>query len=205
MKHNLKPVFALAACVFFSTGYVQADTQEKMIIALKTDHFELSETDVSDLAIGESQTIETESGKVIDILRTVDGVDVFIDGELLELDFAQEGLHGDHDGLHEEHMIRKHVEVICDENEDCDKNVFVVGSDEDYDFDWASEDGNHIVIHKEVELSCSDDDEAGTSCSNSMVWISDDEEINLEELHEMHSNGEGARVIIIKKEVITED
>ena len=73
MKHFLKPVLALTSFVVFTTMSVQAETQEKMVIALKTNDFELTETDISALAIGQSQTIETDSGQVIDILRTTDG------------------------------------------------------------------------------------------------------------------------------------
>ncbi|GMR14910.1 MAG: hypothetical protein BMS9Abin30_0523 [Gammaproteobacteria bacterium] len=104
MKRYLKPVFTMAAFALLATTNVQADTEEKMIIALKTDDFELAQTDVSALAVGEAQTIETDSGKVIDILRTTDGVEIYVDGALLEMSFANEG-------LHEDHMIKKHVVI----------------------------------------------------------------------------------------------
>ena len=194
MKHFLKSVLALASFVIFTTTSVQADNQNKMVIALKTNESELTETDISALAIGEAQTIETESGRVIDILRTADGAEIYVDGELLEMSF-------DDEGQHEKHVVKRHVEVICEDGEECDENVFVLaGHDE----------GDNIFILKEVELSCSDDEE-GTSCSEHVVWNSDGEEIELEELHEMHENhemleGEKAhKVIVIKKEFITED
>ncbi len=151
MKHYLKPVFALATFAFLAANSVQADNEEKMVIALKTDDFELTETDISTLAVGEGQTIETESGKVIDILRTPDGVEIFVDGEMLEMDFDQ-------NGLHEEHVVTKHVEVICESDEGCEE----------------------------------------------MIWISDDEDIDLEELHKMHEGEEGHKFIVIKKEIITQ-
>ena len=152
MKHYLRPVLTLATFAFLAASSVQASSEEKMVIALKTDDFELTETDISALAIGEGQTIETESGKVIDILRTADGVEIYVDGEMLEMDF-------DHDGLHEEHMVRKHAEVICDSDEGCDE----------------------------------------------MIWISADEDIDLEELHKMHEGEEGHKFIVIKKKIITQD
>ena len=157
MKGYLKPIFALAAIALLATGNVQADSEEKMIIALKTDDFEMTETDVSALAVGESQTIETDSGKVIDILRTADGAEIYVDGELLEMDFAKEGLHKDH-------MMQKHVEIVCDSDEECDENVFVLAGDD----------------------------------------------ADLEQLHEMHEihmegEGEGHKVIMIKKHVVTKD
>ncbi len=197
MKHYLNPVFALATFAFLAASSVQANTEEKMVIALKTDDFELAETDISALAIGEAQTIETDSGKVIDILRTPDGVEVYVDGELLEMNF-------DHDGLHEEHMVRKHVEIICDDNEDCDENVVILTSEDDHISDFMTADGHTVFIHKEIELSCTDEEE-GTNCNDTVVWISEDEDIDLEELHEMHQGGDTHKVIVIKKKVITED
>jgi len=137
MKHYLKPIFALAALTLLAASLAQAETREKMIIALKTTDFELTETDISTLAIGESQTIETDSGKVIDILRTADGAEIYVDGELLEMDF-------DSEGLHEDHMVRKHVEIICDTDDDCEENVVILTGDEGEDSHKV------IIINKEV-------------------------------------------------------
>lgn len=197
MKHYMKVIFSLAALALLAAASVQAQSVEKMVIALKTDDFEMTQTDVSDLAIGESQTIETDSGKVIDILRTADGVELYIDGELLEMDF-------DGEGLHEEHMIQKHVEIICDDDEECDKNVFVFTGDDNDMSAWISDEGQHVLLHGDTELSCGTDDDE-TSCSEKMVWISDDEEFDLEELHEMHANGDGHKIIVIKKHVVAKD
>ena len=197
MKHFLKPVFCLAIFVILASVSVQAESQEQMIIALKTTDFELTETDISELAVGEAKTIETDSGKVIDILRTADGAEIYIDGELLEIDF-------DTDGLHEEHMVKKHVEIVCEDDEECDKNVFIHAQDEGDDSDWVTVVGENVLMKHEIELSCTDEDE-GTSCSDEMVWISDHEELELKELHELHESGEGHKVIIIKKDIVIED
>ena len=140
MKHYLRPVFALVVLLLLTAISVQAVAGGKMVIALKTDDFELAETDISELAVGEAQTIETESGTVIDILRTADGADIYVDGELLEMNF-------DDAGLHEVHVMEEHVEIVCD----------------------------------------------------------DDEDLDLEELHESHQSGEGHKVIVIKKEIVSED
>jgi hypothetical protein len=157
MKHYLKPVFTLLTVLILAAISFQALAEEKMVIALKTHDFEVAETDISSLAIGEAKTIETESGKVIDILRTADGAEIYVDGELLEMNFDGDGLH--EEGLHKEHVIKKHVEVICESDEECDKNVFVISADD----------------------------------------------IDLEEFHEMHEDGQGHKVIMIRKEVIEED
>ena len=41
MKHFMKAIFSLAALAFLAAGSVQAGIEEKMVIALKTDDFEL--------------------------------------------------------------------------------------------------------------------------------------------------------------------
>jgi len=197
MKYLFRTVLALATLFILAINSVQAETHKKMIVALETNDFELTETDISSLAVGEAQTIETESGKIIDILRTVDGVELYVDGELLEMNF-------DDDALHEKHMVKKHVEIECESAEDCDKNVFILAGDHDDLPEWITEEGDHVFVHKEIELSCTDDEE-GSSCSDTTIWVSGDEDIDLEELHEEHKSAQAHKVIVIRKEVITED
>jgi hypothetical protein len=101
-----------------SAGGADTTEHEQIVIALSTDDFELAETDMSDMEVGDSQTINTDSGKRIDLLRTQDGVEIYVDGELIDA-----GVHGDH-ALREGHkVIHKHVEVICDTDEHCDENI----------------------------------------------------------------------------------
>jgi len=163
MNYYFRPVFSLATFVFLLANTAQANNSEHMVIALKTDQFELTETDISDLAVGEAQTITTDSGKVLDILRTVDGVEIYVDGELLDMNI-------DEDGVHEDHVVRKHVEVICDSAEECDKNIVIHAGDDDSG--WVSEDG---------------------------------EDIDLEELHQVHENGDEHKVVVIRKKMVTKD
>lgn len=197
MKYYLKPVFALTMLVLLAATSVQAVAEEKMIIALKTDGFELTETDISSLAVGESQTIETDSGKVIDIIRTAAGAEIYVDGELLLTNL-------DSEGLPKKHMIKKHVQIICGSDEGCDKHVFILDDGDDINLDWVTDDGDHVFIHKEIKLSCTDEEE-GTSCGDKMVWISEGEDMDLDGLHEMHLSGEGHKIIVIRKELVTQD
>ena len=118
MKHNFRTIFPLAAITLLAATITQADNDQKMVIALQTENFGLAETDISDMLVGEAKTIETESGKVIDILRTSVGVELYIDGELFELGFKDED-------LHIEHVNEKHIKIICDEYEDCDRHVVI--------------------------------------------------------------------------------
>jgi hypothetical protein len=197
MKHYLKPIFTLAALALLATTSVQAETREEMVIALKTNDFELTETDISTLAIGEGQTFETDSGKVIDILRTADGAEIYVDGELLEMNFDEES-------LHQEHMVKRHVEIICDSDEDCEQDIVIHAIDHSDTSDWVIEEGENVFIHKEIEISCSDEEDE-TSCTDKMIWISDEEDIDLEKIHEMHKDGEEHKVIFIRKEIVIED
>lgn len=197
MKYYLKPVFALTMLVLLAATSVQAVAEEKMIIALKTDGFELTETDISSLAVGESQTIETDSGKVIDIIRTAAGAEIYVDGELLLTNL-------DSEGLHKKLMIKKHVQIICGSDEGCDKHVFILDDGDDINLDWVTDDGDHVFIHKEIKLSCTDEEE-GTNCGDKMVWISEGEDMDLDGLHEMHLSGEGHKIIVIRKELVTQD
>ncbi len=199
MNRYLKPVFVLITLALLASSSAQAGSEEKIIIALKSDDFELAEIDVSNLAVGESETIESDSGKVIDILRTKDGVEIYVDGELLDLNFAA-------DGLHEAHAITKHIEIICDSDEACDENVFFMAGDDAAGASWFTEDGHTVFVHKEIELSCTDDDEE-TNCTEEMLWFSAGEDMDLEALHELHANGdgEGHRIIMIKKHIDTQD
>ena len=196
MKHYFKLIFTLLAFAFLTSASVQAETREKMLIALETDEIELAETDISTLAIGEALTIEAQSGKLIDIIRTADGAEIYVDGELLEMNF--------HDvDPHEGHMIRKHVEIICDDDEECDNNVFIVAGDGNETPGWVSSDGEHISIHREIEITCSDNEDE-TGCDDQLIWVSDDVDFDIEKLHEEHKNTDGHKVIVIKKIQTTE-
>jgi len=197
MKHYLAPLFVLAAYAILTSISVQAENREEIFIALSTDDFVLAETDISTLAIGDAQTLETDDGKVIDILRTADGVEIYVDGELHETDLMD-------DGLHEEHMLKKHVEIICDSDHACDENVIIHMGDNSEALEWVTADGENIVIHREVEMICSDDED-GTRCSEQTIRVSGDEEIDIEMLLDEHKKDADHKIIVIRKEIVTED
>ena len=199
MNYLLKPVFSLVVITFLASTSVQAGSDEKMIIALKTDNDTLLETDISELAIGEAKTIETSSGTVIDILRTTEGAELYVDGELLEMDFDDEATHFEHKI---KHKIKRHVEIVCDEHEECEETE-IVFSDEDVLLDWVSEDDVNIIINEDIEISCKDDED-GTSCSDKVVWVSAGDDIDLEEIHEIHQGDDDHKVMVIRKRVVTE-
>ena len=197
MKHYLAAVFALLLFALLIPASALAQTQKKMVIALETDDFTLAETDISTLAIGEAKTIETDSGKIIDILRTSEGAEIYVDGELVEMN-------SDHESLHHEHLMNMSVEIICDSEEECDEDITILNHDDLAVSGWTAADGQHVVIHKEVEVICNGS-EQGNHCNHEVVMISGDEGLHMEQLHENHENGDGHKVIVIKKTLVTED
>jgi hypothetical protein len=122
MKSKLTLVAAALVLALGTATAVAGDSaeihEERMVIALITDDFELPETDVSHLAVGDAETVFTESGQTIDILRTADGIEIYVDGELID---AGSDMHG-------HRVVHKRVEVVCEE-EECEELV------------WMSEDG----------------------------------------------------------------
>ena len=141
MKHYLIPglaaVFLVGAAAVCFAGE-NTDAGKKIVIALKTDDFEIPETDISHLAIGDAETIMTDSGRTIDLLRTADGVEVYVDGELLEPSLAGDG-----------EMLHERVEVVCDGDDACEEMHWTTGDGEDIDLDGLQGEGHKaIMIHE---------------------------------------------------------
>ena len=122
---------------------------------------------------------------------------IYDDGELLEMNL-------DDQDRHQEHVIKRHVEIECDSGEDCEEHIVMFTGDDAGASDLVTADGEHVFIHREVEITCSEDDE-GTNCDEEMIWVSDDEHIDLEKMHEEHGNGEEHKLIVIRKVQVSED
>ena len=137
----LSALFLAGAALAGETGEVVRD--QKMVVALTTPHFEIAETDISHLAVGESETIVTDSGRTVDLLRTEDGVEVFLDG--VKLDIPMEG---------EERVIREEIEIHCGSDEDCESLTWI-SEDGEIDLEALEAEGAHrtIVIRRETEIS----------------------------------------------------
>lgn len=189
MKLLFNPIIVLAYVIGLASLSMPSQAQEKMVIALTTSEFELAETDISSLATGESKTIETGNGKVVDILKTRDGVEIYVDGELLEVNQA-------HDG----HTTETHVEIICDDEENCEEDIVVIADDEMDISGWVTDNGDSVFIHKEIVHACNDDE--NTSCGGQTVRVGDESEIHIQQTHDGES---GHKIIVIKKDVLVED
>ncbi len=112
----------LLACVTAANAGDQAQqiTEKKIVIAVKTDDIDLKEMDISHLQPGDSETIVTDSGKTVDILKTEDDVEIYVNGKLLDVGPHMKNRHGDHPV----HVVHKQVEINCDSDEDCEEMVW---------------------------------------------------------------------------------
>ncbi|NIT34583.1 MAG: hypothetical protein GTN45_11290 [Xanthomonadales bacterium] len=158
MKTTFYWVMPVLLLTLATPGPAQAEVpaRETLVVALKTDAFELAETDVSELAVGESRTIVTDGGKTIELLRTDEGVDIYVDGELLQLGIDPAGETG-------HRTVHQRIEVHCESPEQCEE------------WAWVSEDGEvlHHAIHEELAVECSEAEE----CEQHWVHRLDDSEL----------------------------
>ena len=99
--------------------------------------------------------------------------------------------------------MEKHIEITCDDAENCDESVFIMAGNDLEPVDWITDHDQNDQVHKSIVLSCSDAEE-GSDCSQKHVWVSAGKELDFEELHKQHANGYDHKVII-KKELRTED
>ena len=157
MKYTLATCLALLALLCAPLSLQAGDDPtaahgHEMLIALHTDEFDLREADISHLAPGDVETIVTDSGRTIDLLRTEEGIEVYIDGELLDIG----GLHGR--ALHEgRHQVHERWEVICANDElpdaECDEEIIVV-PDSDPGADLRIHGGHAeriVIVRKEAD------------------------------------------------------
>lgn len=202
MKTKLCIPSTLIFSAFIFAGAAQAGDQEKMVIQLKTNDFEIAETDISNLAIGESETIITESGKTIDLLRTADGVEIYIDGELMDMD-GHDVHFGDGRKIHKQVIFECEVDSKGDSEATCADNM-IFFSDGDVDIEALHEGGGtHKVFIKRMHTECTSDVEG--ECDELNVWVTDGEGLNLVEFHEnfdlseLHEAGEVHKIVRIHK------
>ena len=146
----MKKVIILLAAVALAMGTIALQAgdhaekviEKKIVVAMSTDDFELDEIDISDLAVGDAETIVTESGKTIDLLRTEDGVEIYVDGE--QIDIPHMGAHGadvDIDIVHEGHHDGAHKVIVIESDSEI----------EDMDGLHEAHENKVIVIRKHVE------------------------------------------------------
>ena len=184
-------LLTIAAVTATAGGETEKVVEEKIVVALSTDDFEIEETDLSHLAVGDAETIVTESGKTVDLLRTEDGIEIYVDGEKIEMG-----------GLHDEKHVVHKIKIVCDdEEEDCSEDLTWISNLEDVDVETIH-DGEHKVymIHgdgEDFDIEVLGD--GPHEVHGDVHIIKKHGDVELGELHEAHDR----EVIIIKKK--TED
>lgn len=188
-------IFFLGASSVVAGEDPEVVVEKKYVVALSTDDFELEETDLSHLAVGDAETIVTESGKTIDLLRSEDGIEIYVDGELLDTGLDDGEAHGSHKIVHAD------VEIICEGDEECEETVWI-SEDGDIDLEALRASGGHKVIriHEDEDHGEMDVDvevlHEGHETAHKVIRIKHGEPgDDMGELHEAH----GEKVIIIKK------
>lgn len=202
MKSTLETMMALAAAGLLAGAAVAGGEPEETIkVEVSTGHGGVFMADMSDAAVGDAQTWTTENGKVIDVLRTENGVEIYVDGELMDASFGEEALHGAHVVLHEE------MEVECHgtDGEDCRHDVIVmkngdVSMDGDFDVVIDGDAAEHQVIVKRFEMVCEDED--GAKDCGELAVFSDEERAHLEALGD---EGHDVKVIKIRRHLESDD
>jgi hypothetical protein len=159
------PAMLLGAALFAAPALAERTLHESHIVKVKTADAELVEADVSDLGLGESLSFVTESGHTVDILKAAEGLEIYLDGELLN-DVAAAEMDARHDAL-----LHERIEIECtsDERDDCAERVAVIMADGVTD--GAA--GTMVFIDEEqVEIVC--DGESEADCE-ALAWVSDGE------------------------------
>ncbi len=130
-------------------GLALADGGYEMLIDIETDEISINQMDIDHLEVGDSETIYTQDGKTVDILRTAQGVEIFIDGEKLD----PPSLHGIADGAaHEMHKYVLKIECDSEDVDDCAGAHHLADSDHENGYGYAHQ-GHKVIIIQKTEQS----------------------------------------------------
>lgn len=87
----MNPAILAVVVVFLGvsgTAFAKSDNMapfelERMVVTPANGGTVVTPLDSNDLRIGESQTVLTQGGAVVDLLRTESGVEIYVNGDLL--------------------------------------------------------------------------------------------------------------------------
>lgn len=165
---------------------------ETIVISIVTDDFVIEDADLSRLSVGDAETFVTDSGKTVDMLRTEDGIEVYVDGELIEGDDMQD----------EKHIVHK-IRIVCDdEGEECGEDMTWVEGLEDVEIDSLHEHGQKFIViaGEGGDIDIEQLSESAHEVHGTVHIVKEIDVEVLEEVHELHGDGE-REVVIIKKKV----
>lgn len=154
---------ALLMSLSLSASFAGTTTTQKHVITVQTNGAEVIEADVSALQPGEGMSFTTENGQLIDILKGVKGVEIYLDGELIgspgshELEAAKSALLHEHalacadadaGNCRSLHTLHRELESQCDldNHADCEPFTYLEADDEVLLEEWVGDDDQHIIV-----------------------------------------------------------
>lgn len=154
------------------------------LVRIAAGDSDIIEADISDLGLGESRSFVTESGRTVDILRVQEGIELYLDGELIEAGKLSAGL-DDHLALHEEVLT---VECEAEAESNCSALI--------EDLAQAQADDMKVIIARHhVDEICGQQG----NCDRS-VWIDKDGDVTIDVDNDAHREIDH-EVIVIRKEI----
>lgn len=157
-------IFGLTLTLFSASALAAESQTYRHHITVDVGDAEIIDADVSHLEPGASESFVTESGRMIDILRTQDGIELYIDGSLVESDGPGDAL------ARKIELLEERIEGGCAEdevNEGANEGA-TDGTDVCGDFSLAldGKDVNVFVMRRGIETVC----DADGQCEES-EWV----------------------------------
>lgn len=167
---------------------VPADPQrhESHVVTVRTGDADLVEADVTDLQLGESLNFVTDSGRTVDILKAPEGLEIYLDGELLN-DVSPGELERKHEAL-----LHERVEVECVRTDDGEDDCAERFAERLGDGLQHGVSPMAFVDEKVIEIVC--DGEANSDC-DAHAWAVVDFDA------EVTSESGDREVLVIRKEI----
>ncbi len=226
-KMSLRRIIALAvlpaaALMLAAPAWAEESVERHVKIKVLTDDSgEMTELELSDLAVGETRWITSDSGKDIGITREDDGYRLDIDGE--ETFIATPG-----DGMHDRVMVKTMVMEDGEGLHDAMQNVWVTGDQQVIHLDGLESSGVFISglgdldenqkadiidalraagVDKEIHFSPMGGGEHSFTFVTSGDDLHGDGEATVDvQMLRKHVDGDGeGKIIIIEKKVVTSD
>jgi len=126
-----------------------AGTGDTMMIDIDTDAFQIDQLDISRLSPGDTETVYTDDGRTVDILRKEEGIEIFVDGQPLNLPELVCPTHSP-DGSHEPYRTVM-IQMECDAESDEECNHLMLDADGKWAVDESHEQHHIVVIKESVE------------------------------------------------------
>ena len=136
----------LLMSAFLLSSIAFAENQTEILIKVESEDVHVETMDISHLSTGDVETIYSEDGKTIDVMKTDTGIEIFIDGEKIELPSLD--LNSSHEDSHKVKHITVSIHCESEADDDCEEDEkWLLDSDGDLQ---DHEDLSHRIIIKKI-------------------------------------------------------